>query len=244
VKKTLLTISAIVILALLITGFTPLAAGEETLRTLNVTGTGTVKLEPDIAHVNIGVRSQSPDIQEAFNDNNNSAKTIIETLISMGVDASDIQTQNFYIYQQQDQPYYRTEEDLGEQEPQMTYVVENTVSTTVRSLDSLGDILAKVVEEGANTIYGVTFDIADREAALAEARSLAIKDAQEKAVAIAEEAEVTLGEIHSIQVSQSNFYPMERPAAMEMAVGGGGSVPISEGLMKIDVTIYLAYKIN
>jgi len=245
VKKTFLTIAAIVILALLVTGFTPLAAGGETQRTMNVTGTGTVKLEPDIAHVNIGVRSQSADIQEAFVDNNNSAKTIIETLISMGVDANDIQTQNFYIYQQQNQPYYRTEEDIEEQEPQMTYVVENTVSTTVRNLETLGEILSKVVEEGANTIYGVSFDVADREAALEEARSMAIKDAQDRAVAIAEEAEVTLGEIQSIQMSQGSYYQYAEPSArVEMAAGGGGSVPISEGLMKIEVTIYMTYTFN
>ena len=57
---------------------------------MNVSGTGTVRIVPDIAHISIGVSSQSPDIQEALNDNNNSAATIIETLISMGVDASDI----------------------------------------------------------------------------------------------------------------------------------------------------------
>lgn len=241
-KKRLLTGLTLSILAILIAGCTASLNNNQPLRTLNVKGTGTVKLEPDIARVNIGVRSQSPDIQEAFNDNNLKSTTIIETLVGMGVEQSDIQTRNFNIFQQEDHPRPQAE-DSNEEQPQKSYVVENTVSVTVRNLDALGEILSKVIQDGANTIHGITFDIEDREKAVAEAQTLAIKDAREKAAAIAEEAGIALGEIHSIEISQDYGFPREAPAAEEMAAGIG-SVPISEGTMSIDVTVYLIYKIN
>lgn len=241
-KKRLLTGLTLSILAILIAGCTASPNSNQPTRILNVNGTGTVKLEPDIARVNIGVRSQSPDIQEAFNDNNFKSTTIIETLTGMGVDQNDIQTQNFNVFQQEDQPRPQAE-GSSEGQPQKSFVVENTVAVTVRDLDSLGEILSKVIEDGANTIYGISFDIADREAALAEAQTLAIQDAREKAAAIAEEAGINLGEIHSIEINQDYGFPREAPAAEEMAAGIG-SVPISEGTMSIDATVYLVYKIN
>jgi len=47
------------------------------VRTLNVSGSGEIRLEPDIARVNIGVRSQSQDIAEAFEENNAAAEAIL-----------------------------------------------------------------------------------------------------------------------------------------------------------------------
>lgn len=241
-KKIVFSIISILVFAVLITGFSTMQVHDQNLRTMNVSGTGTVRIVPDIAHISIGVSSQSPDIQEALNDNNNSAATIIETLISMGVDASDIQTQNFYLYQSQSYPMYWT--DASEEEPQTYYYVENTVSTTIHDLDLLGEVLTKVLEEGANTIYGIIFDVADREATLEEARSLAIKDAQEKAATIAGEAGVKLGEIYSIKMRQDNYYPYSEGATMGIAMGGGSDVPVSEGTMEINVTMYLTYLID
>lgn len=241
-KKIVFSIISILVFAVLITGFSTMQVHNQSLRTMNVSGTGTISIVPDVAQISIGVSSQSSDIQEALNDNNNNAASIIETLISMGVDASDIQTQNFYLYQSQSYPMYWT--DASEEEPQTYYYVENTVSTTIHDLDILGEVLTKVLEEGANTIYGITFDVADREATLEEARSLAIKDAQEKAATIAGEAGVKLGEIYSIQMSQDNYYPYSEGATMGMAMDGGSDVPVSEGTMEINVTMYLTYLID
>ena len=203
-----------------------------------MTGTGSLDLEPDLARVNIGVRSQSADVAEALAENSASAESIIQSLMDMGIEQADIQTRNFNIYPQQDQ---RPLPEQEQEEPTQTFVVENTVAVVVRDLDSLGDVLATVVEEGANRIHGVTFDIEDREAAIEEARQLAIEDAQTQAEAIAEAAGVNLGQIQSINIGQNGAVP--RPEfAMEEAVGGG--VPIAEGTLTIRMTANLRYLID
>ena len=63
-KKTLLTIFAVMTLAALMTGcsvFQTTASTPEQTHTLNASGTGTVYVVPDIARVSIGVNTQNED---------------------------------------------------------------------------------------------------------------------------------------------------------------------------------------
>jgi uncharacterized protein YggE len=238
-KKTLLPISVIVMVMTLVTGCaTSPSAKDSRNRIMEVTGIGTVKLEPDIVTINIGVQSRSADAGEALKENTQKAQGIIDTLLEMGVENKDIQTRNFNIYQQQ-------ENRFPEEETQTTptYVVENTVAIIVREIDALGAILTKVVDGGANTINSIRFDLEDREAAMAEARKLAIEDAKDQAEAIAETAGVNLGPIQSIAVQSSSAIVPRAAYAMEDAVGGG-NVPISGGTMRIEVSVNITYGID
>ena len=238
-KKTLLSATLLVTIAALITGCSGLSIASDNTqtRTMNVSGTGKVKIEPDIAYVNIGVRSQSPEPTEAFSENNAIAERIIQKLMDMGVEQKDIQTRNFNIYKQEGQRFE------GEEEPQSTYVVENTVAVVVRDLDSLGEVLSTMVSEGANTIHGVTFDVEDRETAIEEARKLAIADAKSQAEEIADAADLKLGKIRNISINQNGGI-IPRAAYAEEAAMGGGEVPISSGTMTVQVTANLTYDFN
>jgi uncharacterized protein len=112
----------------------------------------------------------------------------------------------------------------------------------VRDLSQLGSVLSAVVEAGANSIYGINFSVEDRQAAIAEARQLAIEDAQAKAEAIAGEAGVTLGEIVNISVSSGdspqNFYDEKGGAFAE------ADVPIAAGTLAITMQAHLTYEIQ
>ena len=55
------------------------------LRTLSVTGTGKVMLVPDLAYINIGVRSEAQDVSSALAANNAQATAITDALKAMGV---------------------------------------------------------------------------------------------------------------------------------------------------------------
>ena len=252
-KKTFLPLFYLAILVILVSGCTSgLSTSTATpKRTVNVSGKGTVKLEPDIAQINIGVSSQSPDAGEALKQNNASAEAVINVLTEMGVERKDIQTRNFNIYAKQDVQPIREEpvgEDVlqevpAEESTSQTYVVENTVLVIVRDLDSLGDILTAVVDQGANTIYGITFDIEDRDAAAEEARQMAIQDAQAQAEAIAEAAGVNLGAIQSISIESSGGGQPNVEYAAE-APQGSASVPISSGTLTIQVNANLTYEIK
>lgn len=238
-KKTLLPLSILVALMALLTSCAPTASTNNAVnRVLNVTGQGTVKLEPDIVTINIGVQSRSPDAGEALKENTLNVQAIIDVLLDMGVENKDIQTRNFNIYQQQDVRYLEEESETTS-----TYVVDNTVAIIVREVDALGEILTNVVDEGANTINSINFDVEDRDTPTNEARKLAIEDAKTQAEAIAETAGVELGAIQTIDVSTSSSIIPRTAYAVEEAAGGG-SVPISGGTLSIEVSVYITYAID
>lgn len=210
------------------------------LRTLSVTGTGTVYLVPDIAYVNIGVRSEAADVSTALSSNNSLASAIMSAIKGLGLDGKDMQTANFNVYsvQQYDQtgkPSY------------MSYAVENTLYVTVRDLTKLSKVLDAALSAGANQIYGINFDLSDRQAALGQARDLAIKDAQAKAQSVAATAGVKLGQIQTISVANTSYVQQYSANGM----GGGGaamdhssSVPVSAGQIVVTYDANLTYVIE
>ena len=238
-KRISLIVISVVMLGL-IAACTPFAGrnSSEVPRSLSVNGIGKVTIVPDIAMVNIGVRTEAEVITDALDGNTAQANAIARALQNLGIEEKDIQTSNFNVY-----PNDRWNPMTGEVEGRF-FVVENTVNVTVRDLPSLGQVLNVVVDAGANSIYGITFSVDDRSAAVAEARDLAIQDAKAKAGAIAQSAGVQLGEIISVSVYEGSapypyFERMGGGAALEAA-----EVPISAGTLTIIMESNLTYAIQ
>lgn len=206
-------------------------------RLMTVNGTGRVTIVPDIATVNIGVRTEADNVTEALDGNTAQANAIADALKATGVEEKDIQTSNFNVY-----PSDRYNPMTGEIEGQY-FVVENMVNVTVRDLASLGEVLSKVVEAGANNIYGINFNVEDREAAVAEARRLAIEDAKAKAELIAGDAGVELGELTNINVYEGSV-PYTYFDAKGGAFAEAAEVPVAAGTLTITMECSLTYGIE
>ena len=237
-KSILLTVvSVFVLLTLVACGNAQTTTTVPQSRTLSVTGTGEVYIVPDIAYINVGVRVDADQVSDALAANNVQANAIVDALQTLGVDKADIQTSNFNVYAMQDW-------GPDGQVSRKYYVVENTVYITVRDLSKMGKLLDTVVNSGANTINGITFDVTDKAAAEAEARDKAIADAKAQAEAIATSAGVKLGDLQTINVSLSGA-----TVPMDIVKGIGGastdsSVPIAAGQLKVTANAYLAYEIK
>jgi uncharacterized protein YggE len=195
-----------------------------------------VYVAPDIAYINIGVHTEADTVSAALSENSTQQLSIADALRSLAVDAKDIQTTSFNVYPM-------TRYDNTGQITGTYYSVDNTVFVTVRDLSSLGKLLDAVVKSGANTINGISFDIKEKEAALAQARDMAIEKAKAEAEAIAKTAGVKLGTLQSISISTnggvSPVYEGKGGAAMNSA-----SVPVSAGQLLISVNAYMTYEIK
>ena len=214
-------------------------AAPENLRTVNVSGLGVVYLTPDIAYINVGVNTQRDNAAEAVEINKDQTTAVIEAIKDFGVDAKDIRTTNFSIWSN---PQY---DPMG-QITGTNYVVDNTVSVTVRDLDRLGDLLDAAIGAGANSIYSIQFDVADKTQANEDARTKAVEAAMAQAQALAEAAGLSLGDIQTISTYESS--PM--PYYDGYGKGGGGgemassAVPIQPGQLAISVTVSIVYTIK
>lgn len=230
----------VIALAALVLGACAPAAvqGTEQPRTLSINGTGTITLSPDIARISVGVITEAEDATEAVNLNNAKTEKIIAAVKELGVAEADIATADFSIFP-------RDEYDLQGQPTRKLYSVQNTIRVTVRELGNLGNILGAAVEAGANNVYGIQFDVEDREASYAQALDAAMQNAKARAEALAGAAEVELGPVYN--VSTSIYGGGMDVATVEKALGVGGSapqIPISPGQMQITVDVYVVYELK
>jgi uncharacterized protein YggE len=208
-------------------------------RTLNVSGNGTIYLTPDIAYIYIGVHNEDPAIASAVANNNTQTQGLVDALKNAGVAEVDLQTSNFSVYTTQAYDKF-TGQSTG-----TVYAVDNTVYVTVRDLTKIGSLLNTAVGAGANNINSITFDVADKTAAMTQARQKAMANAGSLASELAQTAGVQLGEIRDVSYSDNSSTPYY------YGMGGGGgagapnaSVPIQPGLTQITVTVSVTYAIK
>lgn len=207
-------------------------------RMISVNGTGKIYLAPDVAYVIVGVQSQDENVGAALTKSHEKAQAIAAKLQELGIEAKDIQTSSFNIYPSQQ---YSPEG----QPTTMLYVVDNTVSVTVRDLTLLGKLLDEAVRAGANSINGINFDLLDRAKAVADARELAITDARSQADAIAQAAGVSIESLYNMSVYLSDAAaPMYDGKGGTMVNAAGGQVPVSAGQLVITVNVSASYTIK
>jgi uncharacterized protein YggE len=206
-------------------------------RTITVTGSGMITLTPDIAYIYIGVQTNDASATVAMEQNNTQAQAVIAAIKAFGVEAKDIQTTNFSIYAQ---PIY----DANYNEIGTTYAVSNTVYVTMRDLGKVGDLLDAAVQSGANTINSISFDVADKTAAVSQARLAAVEDARRQADELTAATDVSLGEVQSISYYDSNPTPIYYDLRAASDAAGAGSVPVQSGSMQVTTTVTIVYELK
>ena len=212
---------------------------KQVYRTLTVSGSGKAYLTPDIAYINIGVHTEGANAADTVADNNTQTSKIIAALKGFGIADKDLQTVNFSIYPQ---PQYDLE---GKPTGEIKYMVDNTVYVTMRDLGKVGDLLDTAVKAGANNIYGIQFDVADKSKALSEARKAAVANARAVAEELAAAAGVSLGAVQTINVyGGSAPIPVYQAKMAEVSMAADSSVPVQPGEMVITVEVNVVYEIQ
>ena len=209
-------------------------AGVPGMRQVSVLGHGEVKARPDTATVQIGVDTEAASAKEALAQNSAQAQALQAKLAELKVDTKDIQTSNFSI-----------SSVYGADGRQVTgYRVSNTVTVTIRNLDSAGALLDQVVQAGANSIYGISFSVADTNALMEQARKAAMADAKVRAGQLAAAGGAALGDV--LVISENVSAPpvpmpmMDRAAAAE----GGAAVPVQAGEQTVSVDVQATFALR
>ena len=210
----------------------PAHADELAQRTISVTGTGSVEAAPDMATLMIGVTSQAETAAEALAANTEATNAVIARLTASGVAARDMQTSNLSINPNWTGYDSSTPTIAG-------YVASNMLTVRVRALETTGTVLDAAVTDGANTLNGLTFGLADPEPAYNEARKEAVADARAKAELLATAAGVKLGHVLSI----ADQGAMTDPAPMYREAVSAAPVPVVGGELGLIANVSVTYAI-
>lgn len=212
------------------------ASADEPMRSITVTGTGTVSAPPDMATIHTGVVTQAETATNALKDNNAAMASIMRVLKQHDVAAKDVQTSSFSV-----SPIYKRD-DRGRQLPEIDgYRVQNQVRVRVRDLARLGAVLDALVQAGSNQISGISFDVDEKSGLLNQARSRAIRDALSRAEVYAQAAGVRVGRV--LQISEQPVL-VPRPLQMGFARAEAAAVPVATGEQEFQVTVQVVYELK
>lgn len=219
-------------------------------RSFSVSAEGEITAVPDIAELSFGVLTEGgKDLANLQKENTEKANRVIDFLKKSGVDEKDIKTRIYAIaprYQYFSCPPQEKGKAIACPPPEIAgYSISQSTLVKIRALHATGDIVAGVVEEGANTVSGPSFTIDDPALFQQKAREEAMKKAKEKAHAIAKAGGFRLGKL----VSVNEGFSLPQPVFAErfaVAKGGDFTAPpeIEPGSQEVKVNVTIVYEIR
>lgn len=206
--------------------------------TLNLSAYGETRVAPDIASITLGVSIQAPTAAEAMQANRTRMNATVQALKARGIADRDIQTSNLnleaqYVYEQ------NTPRRLT------GYQASNLVTITVRDLARLGGVVDAVVAAGANEINGISFGLANPQAAEDAARQAAVKALAAKAALYAGATGHRVSRL--VNLSESGGYTPQPPRPMVMmrmsAEAAQADTSIQGGELRVRIDVSGVYEL-
>lgn len=224
-----------------LSGFSAVAAAEQaSVPTLTVVGSSRVAVRPDMALVTTGVATASRTAEEALAANSAAMEQVIKTIKAAGIDAKDVGTSGFSIQPQYSYPV----QGVRESPKVVGYEVRNGVTIKVRELASIGPLLDRIVQSGANQASGLTF-LSSRSGDIEEQAGVeAVKDAVSKAGRLADAAGVKLVRIMKIEPRADAAVFATQAAPMMARAQAERAVPIEAGETEARASVSVVYEIE
>lgn len=127
--------------------------------------------------------------------------------------------------------------------PVIVYRVSNMLHITVRKIDTVGDVLSRAVEAGANQAWGVSFDIDDPEPLAQKSRAEAVEDARKQGEELAKLAGVKLGRVVSVMDEEGGGV-VAPSASGRYAKAEMSQVPVESGQLAVQRRVRVVFAIE
>ena len=173
---------------------------QEQIRRISVSGEGLVRVQPDMATVRFGVVTLADHPQEAQRLNTEAAARAMNAVRALGLEEKNIRLETLRL-----QPHREWSDEKRRYEEKGFEAVRQVV-VQIDDLDKLPELISRVVQEGANRLNEIAYDVKDREVARNEALTEAVNNARDKARLIARTLGEEIGPVE--QVNEQSFdYP-------------------------------------
>lgn len=200
---------------------------------LKINGTATIKIEPNIAIVNLGVVTEDINLEKAQRENAIKATSIINELLKFNIPKEDISTFTYNIEPQYD--YIEGKQIFR------GYKVTNILSVTIRDLSKVGQIIDAAVSKGANRVDNIKFTVENPSPYYNKALSLAIINAINKARQVENTLKVNMFKIPYKIIEQSSTENVQEVAGFKALAA---TTPILPGQITItsNIEAFFYYK--
>jgi len=195
----------------------------------------------DIAVLSAGVTTEAADSKQALRENAARMERVLSAVRAAGVAKEDVHTSAIGL-----NPRYQ---HTDRQAPRITgYVASNTLSIKVRDITKLGQILDSLVSQGANQIYGPSFQIDQPESAYDQARHNALNIAQARAALYAQALGLKVRRVVSLAEESrgGGFGPREMLMAPQAraASADAPNTPVVSGEITLSVNLEVVFELG
>lgn len=166
------------------------------LSTINVQGTATIKVVPDIMKWSVSIRIDSDDVIDAKKDNDRSVLKVLDLLKDMGVDTKDIQTGGIKITKNYD--YYGSKVKK--------FNVSNDIWFTANEISKYDDFTSELIVINNLYINNIQLEYSGARETRVKARNDALLAAKKKAEEMADVLGMAVGKPILIQEDQYYSY--------------------------------------
>jgi len=233
------TIATILLIGMVALAMISCTSAQGLVRTIEVSGTGEVTLEPDIATFSIQVSEKGETTKEAQRAANEKMGVLLSVLRANGTAEKDLKTTAITL-----RPSYIWVENKQVLEAQ---VAAQTLSVTVRDLAKLGTIIDELATVSNISLNSIVLDKEDKREGMEEARRLAVANARAKADLYAREAGMEVSNVVTISEysSVSNPYnPRMKVMAMASEAAYDMATEIPAGTLTLTATLSVIYEMR
>lgn len=233
--KMLVAIAAVIAL----TGCTITKEAEEKVKTISVSGSGSVQVSPDQLSLTFQVKSREWNVNDAVTKNAQISEKVIETVKEAGIDSKDICTYDYRITQETDV--------VNGREYPGRYNVLNSIRILVRNTDTAGEVIDAAVRSGANGLTGFEYLVSDTSSALRQARTLAVQNAQDAASLLAGASGTKVADV--LEITEGGSYTSRNSGnllmkAQTLSADSSAITPIETGTVTVTASVNITYSLQ
>lgn len=219
---------------------------QDTPPIVKVQGLASLMVPPDRVTLSFGVVTEADTAEDALSKNSQRLELIIETLQSMGFDSSDYQTQHVNVRPRWS-PRPRTVTDDWASKI-VGYQVSNTLTLQSKVLKSIGEVIARVTQAGANRVDNIRFDLENSRQYRNQTIQKAITNAREDAEIAAIATGLSLGNVREMQIdpqgSLERFQSLpEMLSQSDVRSAKVMAPPVEPGLISVSAHVNIVYEL-
>lgn len=206
--------------------------------TITVSGSGELKVAPDIATLNVTVQTKGETAKSAQAANAADMASVQKLLFTdYKLAKKDVKSGGFTVY-----PEYAYDANSA---PKITgYIATHTLQIVYRNLDNIGTFLDSLTASGINQVGGIQFGTEKQQAYELQAIDLAMANAKAKAVKIAATEGRKVKTVLQVTQQSTNYPSWTNPMYSKVGTVADGSAEtsISAGEISLSTSVTVTYQ--
>lgn len=213
--------------------------------TIEVNGTATIKVAPDIMKFSLEVQTDNKNVVYAKNENDKVVLQVLDVLKNYGILEKDMQTSGVRVSKNYSYDYTNNNDDY--KKDTKLYSIYNDISFSLKDISKYYEVTTDLIKIQHLTISYSTYDYSKIIETKKEARERALLAAKNKAEEMASVLGQDLGKPMTIQeIPIEDYYPYQFNNANQQVIQSdatSGYGVLREGTMDVTAKVRIVYEL-